>query len=165
MTQELEYEIRYTTEADEPLLREWLKGPTVIKWFPFGEAEVDNVAKNWVAYARFSSSLTLEHQGMTLGIATIFFMPYIKLSHQATFLIVVDPRWQYKGFGNILLRNLVHLAKNYFHIELLGIEIMRGCPLTSALIKNGFKLIYEQDDYFKEGDLLYAREYWEVQLR
>lgn len=165
MHEELDCEIRYTTEADEAPIAEWLSDPNVLKWFPFGEGEIGLVSKNWSSYSRFSSSLTLVYEGKACGVATIFFMPYIRLSHQATLLIAVDPKEQHKGFGGILIRNIVHLAKNYFNLELLGIEIYHGCPITSLLEKNKFKLIYAQDNYFREGDQFIAREYWEVQLR
>ena len=53
-------------------------------------------------------------------------MPYKKVAHHCLFKIVVDPKHQRKGIGRALLKNLKHLAKTYFHLELMHIEVFEG---------------------------------------
>jgi ribosomal protein S18 acetylase RimI-like enzyme len=96
--------------------------------------------------------------------ATLFLMPYRKISHHALFKVVVDPKFQRQGIGSSLLKNLKHLAKNYFRLELIHIEVFEGNPLISVLKKSGFHEFARQENYFKDGGQYYARLLYEVFL-
>ncbi|MBI2810916.1 MAG: N-acetyltransferase, partial [Candidatus Melainabacteria bacterium] len=50
---------------------------------------------------------------------------------------------------------LKHLAKNYFNLELMHIEVFEGNPFTSLLEKFDFHVFARQEGYVKdkEGDL------------
>jgi putative acetyltransferase len=89
-------------------------------------------------------------------------MPYRKVAHQALFKVVVDPKWQKHGVGETLIRNLKHLAKNYFQLDLIAIEVFEGNPILSILKKQGFEEIFRQDNYVKSGDKSLARVYMEA---
>jgi ribosomal protein S18 acetylase RimI-like enzyme len=158
-------DIRYTFVTDGSSLRQWLYQPDVLKWFPVStEKEIDDAIQCWMGYCRYSCSLTATINNVPCGIGTLFLMPYRKVAHQAVFKVVVDPKWQKKGIGESLIRNLKHLAKNYFRLDLIGIEMFEGNPILSLLKKQGFQEIYRQDNYLKDGLRNLARIYMEVEL-
>jgi RimJ/RimL family protein N-acetyltransferase len=108
-------EIRYTELSDTPHVRDWLMDPTVATWFPMADAiEIDDAANRWVSFARYRCSLTAVMDGVPCGIATLYLQPYKKLAHQCEFGIIVAPGFRNKGIGSDLLKNLIHLAKEYF---------------------------------------------------
>jgi putative acetyltransferase len=79
-------------------------------------------------------------------------MPYRKVAHHCLFKILVDPDHHRKGIGTSLLKNLIHLAKGYFRLELMHIEVFEGNPLISMLHKEGFKEFARQERFVKEKD-------------
>jgi len=158
-------DIRYTFVTDGSYLRQWLYQPDVLKWLPVStEKEIDDAIQCWMGYCRYSCSLTATLHNVPCGIGTLFLMPYRKVAHQAIFKVVVDPKWQKKGIGEALIRNLKHLAKNYFRLDLIGIEIFEGNPILSLLKKQGFQEIYRQENYIKDGLKSLSRIYMEVEL-
>lgn len=161
----MDLDIRYTVNEDEPYLRDWLHAPGMMHWFPIGnEKELDNGAKVWMAYSRFSASLTAARDGTPFGMATLFLMPYRKVAHHCLFKIIVDPRYQRQGIGESLLKNLMHLARNYFRLELIHIEVFEGNPMIQLLEKMEFRRFAYQKDYVKEGDEYLARALYEKEL-
>ena len=91
-------------------------------------------------------------------------MPYRKVAHQCLFKVIVDPHFQRKGVGTALIRNLKHLAKNYFHLEMISTEIFEGNPIISLLKKNEFQEIFRQDKFVKVNDGYKARIFMETKL-
>lgn len=157
--------IRYTTMTDAPYLREWLMAPGILHWFPMQEEkEVDDATACWIGFCRYSSSLTATIDNVPVGIGTLFLMPYRKVAHHCLFKIIVDPKHHRKGVGHSLLKNLKHLAKNYFRLELIHIEVFEGNPLLHLLQKNDFREFARQDRYVKEGDKYYGRVLLESNL-
>ena len=164
-TSDPNYDIRYTRLLDKPLLKEWVMHPEVLKWFPMNdEKEVDLLLRNWIGYSRFRSSLTATYDHKPIGIATLFLMPYRKVSHLAMINIAVDPRMQRKGVGTSLIRNLVHLAKETFKLRSIHIEMIEGCRLISILEKQGFYEVYRQGHYFDVEGEKRGRVVMEIQL-
>jgi putative acetyltransferase len=158
-------DIRYAVNEDESYLRGWLHAPGMLHWFPVGnEKELDNGAKVWMAYSRFSASLTAVKGGTPVGMATLFLMPYRKVAHHCFFKLIVDPKYQRQGIGEALLKNLMHLARNYFRLELIHIEVFEGNPLIHLLEKMGFRRYAYQEDYVKEGETYMARALYEKEL-
>lgn len=164
--QELQgFDIRYTYITDTPYLRKWLNDPQVQKWFPVSEEkEIDDAVQCWIGFSRYSSSLTATINGSPCGIATLFLMPYRKVAHQCLIKLVVDPKHQGKGIGSSLLKNLKHLAKNYFHLELMTIEVYEGNPIIHLLLKQGFYEYTRQEKYMKDSDGYHARVLLECHL-
>ncbi len=158
-------DIRYTFVTDASYLRQWLYQPDVLKWFPVStEKEIDDAIQCWIGFCRYSCSLTATIDHVPCAIGTLFLMPYRKVAHQALFKVVVDPKWQRKGIGEALIRNLKHLAKNYFHLDMIAIEVFEGNPILSLLKKQGFQEIFRQENFAKAGSKSLARLYMEVQL-
>lgn len=158
-------DIRYTFVTDITYLRQWINQPEVLKWFPITtEKEIEDAIQCWIGFCRWSCSLTATINHAPCAMGTLFLMPYKKVAHQALFKVVVDPKWQKKGVGESLIKNLKHLAKNYFKLDLLGIEVMEGNPVLSLLKKQGFEEIFRQEDYFKSETGSLARVYMEALL-
>ncbi len=158
-------DIRYTYVTDTAYLREWLMHPDVQKWFPVSEErEIDDATQCWIGFSRYSSSLTATINGKPCGIGTLFLMPYRKVAHHCLFKLVVDPKHQRKGIGASLLKNLKHLAKNYFHLELMHIEVFEGSPVIHLLNKFDFHEFARQEDYVKDKGQYLARILFESTL-
>ncbi|MFS8563575.1 MAG: GNAT family N-acetyltransferase [Rhabdochlamydiaceae bacterium] len=77
-------------------------------------------------------------------------MPYKKVAHHCLAKVIVDPKWQRQGIGSSLVRNLKHLAKNYFRLEMMDIEVFEGNPLIELLQKEGFHEVFRQEKFVKE---------------
>ena len=158
MTELEGFDIRYTYVTDTPPLREWLLTPDVQKWFPVSEEkEIEDAVQCWVGFSRYSSSITATVHGVPCGIGTLFLMPYRKVAHHCLFKFIVDPKFQKKGIGTALLKNLKHLAKNYFHLDLMHIEVFEGNPVISLLKKQGFHEFARQEKFVKDKDGYRAR--------
>lgn len=162
---EEELDIRYTDITDETYLREWLMNPKLQHFLPVSnEQEVHNTLQCWLGFCRYSASLTAILNGIPCGIATLFLMPYQKVSHHCLFKIIVDPIHQNKGVGNSLLKNVIHLAKMYFKLEEIYTEVVEDNPLIYLLHKYSFYQFAEQKDYVKEKDRYYARLLFGISL-
>jgi len=161
------FDIRYTTLTDTPYLINWLKTEGMLHWFPMStEKEMQDAAACWIGFSRFSSSLTATIDGTPCGIGTLFLMPYRKVSHHCLFKMIVDPAHQGKGIGSSLLKNLKHLAKNYFNLELMHIEIYEGNRILFLLKKFDFHEFARQERYVKEeGGSYLARILLESNLK
>ena len=73
-------------------------------------------------------------------------------------------KYRRKGIGKSMIKNLKHLAKTYFKIELIHIEIVEGNPIHSLLLKMDFHEFGRQDRFFKEGDTYLGRVLLESHL-
>jgi putative acetyltransferase len=159
------YDIRYTESDDLTALLSWLERPEVLYWFTqTTREEVDQLVRNWIGFSRYRASITAIYEGQPIGIATLFLMPYRKVSHMAMPFFVVDPQFQRKGVGGSLIKNLKNHAKMAFGLERLFTEIFEGCPAISLLKKFDFRTVAVQPDFAKiEGKYL-ARHTLEVTL-
>lgn len=160
-----DFDIRYTNLKDTNFLHGWLSGSEMMHWFPpSDEQELENFIRVWMSFARYSSSITAIYKGTPIGMATLFLTPFRKVSHHCMTLIIVDPKYQRQGVGKALLKNLKHLAKNYFHLELIHMEVFENNPALPLLEEMGFKQIAFHEAYVKEGDRYYARLVMECEL-
>lgn len=160
------FDIRYTHTNDLAFLREWVSQSDVLQWFPMSEEkEIEDALQCWIGFSRYSCSLTAVADGVPCGIGTLFLMPYRKVAHQCLFKVVVDPKYQRKGIGSALIKNLKHLAKNYFRLDLIHIEVFEGNPLIPLLLKNGFVEFARQEKFVKENGKYRARILLEASLK
>jgi putative acetyltransferase len=159
------FDIRYTYVTDTPYLRDWLSNPEVHRWFPVCEQkEIDDAVQCWIGFSRYSSSITATVNGTPCGIGTLFLMPYRKVAHHCLFKLVVDPKFQHQGIGTALLRNLKHLAKSYFHLELIHIEVFEANPFIGLLKAQGFQEFARQEKFVKDEAGYHARILFETFL-
>mgnify|MGYP000937151332 FL=1 len=66
--------------------------------------------------------------------------------------------------GTALVRNLKHLAKDYFHFQMVYAEIYNGSKLESILKKQGFKETLRQEKFVKTENGYRGRILLEVDL-
>ncbi len=144
-------ELRYTVNEDAPLLKAWLEAPDMLLGFPMADPpEIEDSVRHWIGFSRYKSSLTATMNGKPCGIATLCLMPYRKLAHHCLVSIIVSPEQQEKGVGTVLMNNLICLAKEYFGIEVLYLEVYEGNRAISLYRRFGFQEIGFQKHFMKE---------------
>lgn len=155
----MEIDIRYTRSMDGAYLRKWLQMPEVQLRSPMAtEQELDLALHCWMGYCRLQSSLTAIDNHVPCGIATLFLLPYRKVRHHAALKLCVDPKRWKEGIGDMLLKNIKHLGKNYFFLEAIHIEVFGGdSPLIPLLRKHEFKEFMRQEGYMKTEKGLFPR--------
>lgn len=150
-------EIRYSDLTDDRYLKEWLTEPSVGRWFPVcDEMEINDAVHRWIGFSRYRCSLTAVKDGVPCGLATLYLQPYRKLAHQCEFGIIVGKDFRGKGIGKALLQNLMHLAKDQFHIELLHLQVYLENPAIQFYSHMGFKEFGRQTHWIKELDGSYT---------
>lgn len=150
-------EIRYTDLSDGRYLKEWLLEPSIGRWFPvYDMAEIDDAVHRWVGFSRYKCSLTAVKGGNPCGIATLYLQPYRKLAHQCEFGIIVGDGYRGQGIGTELLKNLMHLAKDTFKIELLHLQVYSENPAIHLYSRLGFVEFGRQTHWIKEIDGTYT---------
>lgn len=143
---------RLTRLEDAPDLNKWLSEPTVLRWFPmFDQREIEDAVRIWTSYSNIGSGLTAEYQGKPCGMANLYIQPYKKLAHQCLFSIIVAPELRGKGIGTILLQELMKLAKEKFHIEILHLEVYQDNPAIFLYRRMGFKEFGCQTKFIKDN--------------
>lgn len=151
-------EIRYSVLEDGPYIKAWSMEPGVARGFPFKtEAEIDDSVRFWIGFARYKSSLTTVLDGEVCGVATLVLMPYVKIAHHALVSIIVGGKFRGRGIGTYLLNNLCHLAKNYFKLELLYLEVYGENRAINLYKRFGFEEVGRQDRYYKEDGSYLAK--------
>lgn len=149
--------IRYTLMCDSFYLKKWLQDPTISRWFPIvGEFELEDAVKRWIDFSRCRASLTAIYKGNPCGIATLYYVPYKKMEHQAEFGIIVGQELRNLGIGKYLLEHLMTLAKQAFNMELLHLQVYEGNPAYSFYRRMGFTDFGKQDRWLKEPDGVYS---------
>lgn len=150
-------EIRYTDLADGKYLKQWLLDTTVAKWFPVHDAvEIEDAVQRWISFSRYKCSLTAVKDGVPCGIATLYLQPYKKLAHQCEFGIIVGKDYRGQGVGTELIKNLIHLARENFNIELLHLQVYSENPAIRLYERMGFVRFGEQTHWIKEIDGTYT---------
>jgi putative acetyltransferase len=147
-----ELEIRYTSSLDHKALLDMLADDETISNFPFSKEEMKDAVNGWISFSKLKSSLTGIVNGEIVSIATLFLMPYKKLTHIAMFYIVVKKEYRKKGIASSMLKNLLNLAKNYFKLESVYIEVFEGSKIIKILKKFDFKNFAIQDMFVKENN-------------
>lgn len=144
-------ELRYTVMEDAEALRGWLLEPGILRGFPMTDSvEVDDSIKHWIGFSKYKASLTAMMDGKPCGIATLCLMPYRKLAHQCLLSIIVGEGYRGSGIGTVLMNNLIHLAKHYFKIEVLYLEVYEDNQATHLYRRFGFCEVGFQKHFMKE---------------
>ncbi len=145
-------ELRYTVMEDAEDLKRWLLEPGVLHAFPMTDAaEVEDSVRHWISFSKYRSSLTAVIDGKPCGMATLCLMPYKKLAHQCLLSIIVSEEYRNKGVGTQLMNNLLHLAQNYFRIEVVYLEVYAENPAIALYKRFGFREIGYQRHFMKEN--------------
>lgn len=162
-----EFDIRYMEPSDENFLKEWITVPSVIRRLPISdEKEGELFVQVWSAFNRYHCCLTATWKNVPCGMGIIYLMPYRKVAHRCLSQVVVSPQFPYGEIAGSLVKNLVHLAKSYFRLEWIQMEVSEGSPIIEPLKGCGFTEFARQERFFKEGKELYeARILFECDLR
>lgn len=149
--------VRYTQPQDAQYLKRWLQDSETSHWFPMDtEVEIDDAVRRWISFCRIRSSLTAEMSGVPCGIVTLYIQAYRKLTHQAEFGVIVAPDMRNKGVGAFLIKSVMRLAKEQFHIELLHLQVYAENPAIRLYKRLGFREFGRQTHWIKEDGNRYV---------
>lgn len=144
-------DIRYTDLSDGKYLKQWLMDPDILRWFPmYDQVEIDDAVNRWIGFSRYKCSLTAVIDGVPCGLSTLYLQPYRKLAHQCEFGIIVGSEYRGQGVGTALIKNIMHLAKTNFHIELLHLQVYAENPAINLYKRMGFREFGHQTHWIKE---------------
>jgi len=156
---------RFSTEEDGVHLKEWLLEPQVLRWFPmYDEREVDDAVRVWMGYNRIQATLTAESEGKPCGMALLYIQPFKKLAHTCLLSIIVKKEFRGQGVGRQLLTQLMKMAKNKFHIEILHLEVYEGNPAQHLYEKLGFKEFGVHSRFIKEEEGYLPKRFMQKRL-
>ncbi len=154
--------VRYTVPQDADFLKAWLLDPEISTWFPMAnEFEVEDAVRRWISFSRVKSSLTAELNGKPVGIVTLYVQAYKKLIHQAEFGIIVATGMRNQGIGSFLMRSMMRLAKEQFHLELVHLQVYAENPAIRLYKRFGFREFGRQTHWIKETDRYVGRIFME----
>ncbi|MDX8431255.1 MAG: GNAT family N-acetyltransferase [Candidatus Algichlamydia australiensis] len=146
-------EIRPSVDDDVASLRVWMREPGILRWFPMvREVEVMDSIRYWQSFFSIGSSLTALVEGKPAGMALIYVQPFLKTRHQALFVIVVGGKWRGKGVGTKLVKELMRLGKEKFHLKSMHLEVYEDNPAIRLYERLGFKKFGQQERFLKEPD-------------
>lgn len=152
------FKIRYTEPGDAEYMVRWFKEPDMLRWFPMTEPnDVEESATRWISFSKYKCSLTAFVDDKPAGIATLYLQPFRKMAHQSEFGIIVSQEFHGKGVGYHLMRNLMHLAKNYFRIELLHCAVYAENPAIAFYKRLGFREFGRQTHWAKDKGVYIGR--------
>lgn len=155
-----ELKVRFAEMDDEKYLIKWLSDEEILKWFPMcNDMEIKDAARIWISYSKQKAVLTALWNNEPCGIANLYIQPFKKFAHQCLFAIIVDKNKRGKGIGSFLLKELIKLAKETFHIEILHLEVYEDNPAMNLYKRFGFKVYGFQKHFVKEANGKYRGKY------
>ena len=83
--------------------------------------------------------------------ANLYIQPYAKQKHTCLFSIILQEEMRGKGLGGALMKELISLAKERFHIEILHLEVYEGNPAQHLYEKMGFTPFGRQSHFIKDN--------------
>ncbi len=165
ITEDQNYDIRFSYLIDEAFLKQELTDLDTRKWYPpSSDTDMNVFVRNWAGFARYNCSLTAVYKNEIVGIATIFLMPYVKVAHLAMMYMVVKKEFRNKGIGRSLIKNINHLAKAKFHLDSMHVEIFEGCPIEKLLQTSGYKEVFFQENFVEFDEGMAGRKVYEIDL-
>ena len=152
MTFPKELEIRSSTEADAAKLTECFQDPNILLWFPMdGQKEIEDSVRIWMDSVKKGAGVTALWNGEPCGMSVLYIQQFESLKHTCLLSIIIEDGKRGKGIGTALLTELIDLAKNRFHIEILHLEVYDGNPARHLYERLGFTPFGSQENFTKEG--------------
>ena len=152
MAPKIEITFRKTSKKDMPLFVDWLMQPGVLVGFPMmNRSECQDAVKLWTHYIDKGLSLTAFYKKKPVGAANLYMHETDKLSHQSLFVIIVDEKYRGRGVGTLLLKEMIHLAKQR-GVELLHLEVYDKNPAVRLYERLGFKAYGKHARFLKDLD-------------
>lgn len=149
-------EVRPTEMGDAKHLKDWILAQS--EYFPMGDLkEIEETAKRWVEVAvEQKSGLTALYQGTPVGFGILFLQNYVRLTHQAVHILVVDKSYQQMGIGSKLLNALMERGRE-LGVELLHVEVYDEAAIERFYKRHGFVEFARQERWTKDHDIYRAR--------
>ena len=145
-------DFRETLPEDALPLAQWLSDPKILQWFPMCDArEIEDAVRIWISYGKIGAGITALWNQEPCGMANLYIQPYKKQAHTCLFSIIVREEMRGRGIGKQLLEQLMKLAKEKFHIEILHLEVYEGNPARRLYERMGFKEFGCQTRFVKEN--------------
>jgi putative acetyltransferase len=145
--------------SDETLLIDWLLQPGVLRWFPLTDLrEVEDAARIWMSYISQHAVLTAVYNGVPCGSVTLYLQPYQKLAHQSLLAIIVDEKYRGRGIGTLLIKEIIRLSQERFHLDFLHLEVYEGNPAIRLYHRLGFKEYGVHNRFIKESNGQYLNK-------
>lgn len=94
----------------------------------------------------YKESIVLKNQNEVIGYCQLRRNKEKRKNHTATISIAIDSNYHNKGCGNILLRNIISIAKNQLCLKKLSLTVLES---NTAAIN-----LYKKHDFNIEGLLL-----------
>jgi len=156
------FDLRYSTLEDGPYLGKWLMEPDTMLSYPMRtETEINDATQRWISFSKFKCSLTATINGEPCGLSTLYLQPYRTLAHQCEFGIIVGNQFRGQGVGGQLIKNILHLGKNYFNIELLHLQVQAHNPAIRLYRRFGFREFGRQTHWLKDEGIYRGRVFME----
>ena len=144
---------RKSTDQDIPYFKEWLLQPGVLEGFPMTDVrEIDDAIRIWKMYLKKGTSITALYKKKPCGAANLYINEIEKMRHQSLFVIIVDEKVRNQGIGALLMKELMQLAKETFHIEILHLEVYEHNPAYNLYQRMGFEECGRHSKYLKGTD-------------
>lgn len=147
-------EIRKSVLEDITFLRECLLDPDVLGFYPMcNEKEVDDALISWKYYIKEQFAFTaIDENKNQVGMANLYINTFEKLKRQSLFSIVVDKKLRGKGIGTLLLKKLIHSAKQEYNLHVLHLEVYENNPAYNLYYRLGFRQYSVHKRFLKEED-------------
>ncbi|MFA5249803.1 MAG: GNAT family N-acetyltransferase [Parachlamydiales bacterium] len=146
-----ELKIRLATSNDTSALTGFFSEKAVLRWFPMNSAlEIADAVRIWMSYVDQKAVLAAEIDGRVVGLANLYLAYFKKLSHHALFAVIVDQNFRGKGVGTRLLKTLIQMAQEQFHLDFLHLEVYEKNPAIHLYQRLGFKEYGRQKHFIKE---------------
>ncbi len=146
-------EIKKAVQEDIKYIREWLKDPGTLQWYPMSnDREIEDAALFWISFVKVGAVLTAYYDNEVAGIINLYIQPYQKLSHQCLMAIIVKSELRGKGIGAKLIQEIGKLAKEKFNIKFLHLEVYENNPAIRLYERQGFVRYGEHKHFIKNPD-------------
>lgn len=146
-------EVRVSTLADGELFKRILLQPGVLEYFPMYDVrEVEDAVRIWEIFCKKGASLTSVKNGTPCGIAFLNLQGYQKFAHQCLITIAIDEAFRNQGIGTKLLQQLIVLAKETFHLEMIHLEVYETNPARRLYERLGFTAFGIHPQFIKDGN-------------
>jgi len=150
---EKDLEIRLAVKEDRNYWVKWLAEKNILRWCPMcNEMEIEDAVRVYESYIPLKAIWTITLNGAPCGYANLYIQQFKKIAHQCLFSIIIAPELRGKGIGTFVMKELMRLAKENFHIEQLHLEVYEGNPAKHLYDRLGFKQYGVQKHFLKEGD-------------